>query len=315
MTQLEDSKNTVPSATSQGHTIPDNSSPILGTQMIPMSQLRLSEDYMFRVADDADKIKEYTQYYIESKVDKIDPPFPALLVFDEGDGTYSIYAGRHRFKAAEIAVMTEVLCTIYTDQKLLIKDALASNRVGLPLKLGDKIKSIMIAVEEFPNATSRQIGFMVGCSHTYANEVAKEMREGANKYLTKGADGKLIPKHIERKGTTTKKDKADAKSTKPPVEATAAQQAPQVIPEVETPEAEFIRTDPAYSKLKMALEHPPTNEDERAGWYYLIAQAMIEEGGFQDEGYRVNFLHDLKQDISNEIDRREEAAIMAELAK
>ena len=204
----------------------DNVAGVLCTQlsaetieMIALENLVLSNDYLFRLQDDADTIERYaeiiSQYLNDLAAGKsVQFPFPPLDVLLE-DGEYSVVSGRHRLQAALKSGMTEIPCIVLTDPVKATQVGLKSNsQHGLPLNKQDKMRCIKIAVDLSSTHSlgwsTRKIGELVGCTHGYVASVIRNEGLRTDTDVVVGNDGKPQPARKSKNRDKSAPTKDDA---------------------------------------------------------------------------------------------------------
>jgi len=90
------------------------------------------------------------------------------VAFDRERGTYYMVDGFHRLEAHKRNGATMITAVVTEMPKLDARwHALGANaKNGRQLSLGDQRTAIVLALKEFPNASSRAIAAHIGCSHS-----------------------------------------------------------------------------------------------------------------------------------------------------
>jgi len=255
------------------------SAPARQVTIIKLEQLSLTEDIRLREKDDENTIADYASIYaqyiedlavaeslVETKVvDFIDKakavrPLGELIAFQEGD-RYFVVDGRLRFLAAQRAGMKELPCVVYRDRNEAIRAALESNKHGLRLSKGDRVKCVEIAIKALAIASNREIARMLGCSPRTIDLIVaqNQLRETGQKVM--GKDGKMYD--------ATKKPKATPKKPK------AAS---------------------GLVKLLNAVKSSKLGDEERVGSFVEVVKTMVNDG-IADDNRRQEFLQRLQNEV------------------
>jgi len=185
--------------------------PVSNVQEIPLVQICLADRYRFRLLDDEETIERYAdmyrQYLEDSKTefcplgaihvlrveDKWILPNGAVL---RDDYEYLVAAGRLRYFAAKKAGMQKLPCIVLTDHEEAMKVGLGSNKHGLRLKRGDVKRCIEIAVNVFPDKSSRWLADLIGCDESHVRRIIKNGGLRTSPHV-KGKDGKTYSSRKE----------------------------------------------------------------------------------------------------------------------
>jgi len=273
-----------------------------GIEMIALENLVLSNDYLFRVQDDADTIERYaeiiSQYLEELAAGKaVQFPFPPLDVLLE-NGEYSVTSGRHRLQAAQKAGMTELPCIVLTDPVEAIQVGLKSNsQHGLPLNKQDKLRCIKIAVD-LSNTHSlgwstRKIGELVGCTHGYVASVIRNEGLRTDADVVIGNDGKPQP---ARKTQPARKNRAQSAQTKE--DATDETNGSETLAPAMPPNLKEFSSlkERVLAELENELELPistPDQTDELLGVFRMMIYKC-----FDDTKIRGDFLRNILEECA-----------------
>jgi hypothetical protein len=247
------------------------------SRMIPLEQIKLSDDYQFRVKEDGGTIEDYADIFRQYRDDlaagqSATYPFPAIVVLRENDDVYYVVSGRHRFQAATKAGIKEMACIVLTDRIEAIQEGLKSNRQhGLRLNKEDKALCIKLAINEL-DWSNRRIADLVGCSRQYVDKIKKEQPNLQN--TVKGKDGKEYPA-----GGVCK------------TRANKAGLLPEITPEIAPPTTPSNQNDLTIDALKAAFDlnvDCPKRSDA-----LLDVFTMIAANGFGNNKVRREYLQNV----------------------
>jgi hypothetical protein len=131
-------------------------------------------------------------------------PMDPVVVYHEGNGTFLLADGFHRLAAAKQLGRTTINATIYSGTAREAQwFALGVNRAhGRRLSKRDVARAIRVAIEQFPDCSSKQLAEHIGCSQSYVAAVKEQVRGSSNLVLDHvvGKDGKTYPA-FQRKAT------------------------------------------------------------------------------------------------------------------
>jgi len=255
------------------------------TQMIPLDQIELSDDYQFRVQDDEETIENYAdilrQYCDDLEEDQsANYPFPSIKVLKENDDVYYVISGRHRYQAARKAGIEEMECVVLTDRIEAIQEGLRSNRQhGLRLNNADKAHCIKLALGEL-DWSNRQIADLVGCSRQYVDKIAKKERPSSQQKVV-GKDCKKYPASVKR--------------NEPMKDGEPVEEVPEIAPVTVLPKTLSNQNDPIIDKLQAALTLT-VDTQKRSDALLGVFRMMVD--CFEDTLVRRDFLQDILEECA-----------------
>jgi uncharacterized ParB-like nuclease family protein len=117
---------------------------------------------------------------------------PPIDVF-EGDGTYYIGDGWHRYHGARRAGLKNIAANVWPGGRpAAIKHALGANAThGLRRSNSDKRKAVRVALGEFPDLSNRAIAEMCKVSDPFVSKLRPEVLTVSTSRI--GQDGKTYP--------------------------------------------------------------------------------------------------------------------------
>jgi hypothetical protein len=274
------------------------------TQMIPLDQIELSDDYHFRVQDDENTIEDYTdtlQQYCNDLAAGQSPtyPFPPIVVLRENDVHY-IISGRHRFQAATKTGIDEMACIVLTDRIDAIQEGLKSNRRhGLRLNNADKAHCIKLALSELKWSNNR-IADLIGCSRQYVDKIAKKERPSSQDTVI-GKDGKEYPAGGER--NKTKECKTEVELELEPEESetedvleTEPETVLEIAPGSASSKKASKKNDHIVDELKAALSLS-VDTQQRSDAFFGVFKTVTADG-FENNQVRRAFLEKVQEECS-----------------
>ncbi len=131
---------------------------IVQTRTVPLAALRFDPRYQVRS-------RGLDHAYLQTLLQSDPATWPPLLVWArDGDGTFVILDGHHRYAAAQRLKLSSVPCAITATGSRA--DAFAANRAnGKPLSVADRKAHARWLHGEHPDWSLRQIGRECGLSH------------------------------------------------------------------------------------------------------------------------------------------------------
>ncbi len=134
---------------------------------IKLSEINIDSGTQVRVELNQSTVDRYAERMQDGQ------PFPDVIVFSDGVNYY-LADGFHRFFASKKAGRTEIISELHQGT---LDDAVwyalgGNKRNGLPMEDTDIQKSIKIALERFPQKSTRQIAEQIGCSFQYVNKIS-----------------------------------------------------------------------------------------------------------------------------------------------
>ena len=137
------------------------------------------------------KIDEGT---VENYTDEMKEPnakFPPVVIYHDG-AKYILADGFHRLLAARKNGYSEVMAEVRKGTKTdALKFALSANAThGLRRTNADKRRSVELALSEWPNLSSAEISRICAVSHTFVDEVRRQVQPATDAACRIGADGK-----------------------------------------------------------------------------------------------------------------------------
>lgn len=185
---------------------------------ISLAQIDLTEEDRLRENDSMETVEEYVEVYRQNMQDgmlvkgenQTKFPFPPCGVYKKANGRWGLTLGRHRALAAQEVGLTQIWCTIYSDEKEAVWDGLGDNRKnGLRNSPSDLRKMIRIALQQYPDKSQRLIAEHIGCSSTYVDRIAKEYQAQTGEPLPQtrtSRNGKQYPSQQPKKKDETPLD-------------------------------------------------------------------------------------------------------------
>ena len=163
---------------------------------VQLSQLDTT-DIQVRAHLDPHVVDEYADLMMDNR------QFPPIVLYDDGK-TLFVADGLHRVAAARKKMFKDIDAVV---RKGTLQDAtwfaLGANREhGLRPNRADVRKAIAVALQLFPERSSREIAQRIGCSHVTVLDVRKALEStGQIDQLDKtvGGDGKARPAKRKRK--------------------------------------------------------------------------------------------------------------------
>lgn len=150
-------------------------------------------DIQIRAKLDASTVGEYANQMQEGIA------FPPIVVFQDGN-EYYLADGYHRVEAARQCGFLDIDAIVEQGTaRDAVWYALGANKAhGLRLSRADVRRAIELALQEFPDRSSRDIAKQIGCDHKTV-EAARKTQESAGEIPhvqeRTGADGKAYPAH------------------------------------------------------------------------------------------------------------------------
>jgi hypothetical protein len=153
---------------------------------LSLEEIKLEPRLMVRASLDQDAIADYTVAM------EVGAKFPPLDVFAI-DGGYYLADGWHRYHAAQKLGCKDILVIVHNgDAKAALAFALKANQQhGLRRTNADKRKSVDIALQLWPDLSSRGIADLCGVGDGLVNE-RRQVLESSTSNRT-GKDGKTYP--------------------------------------------------------------------------------------------------------------------------
>ena len=158
------------------------------TVRIPLAQIEIGAGTQARTRIDNALAEEYAEAMRDGAF------FPPVIVFSDGKNTY-LADGFHRVEAARRCGFLDIDAIV---EQGTARDALwyalgANKAHGLRMSRADVRRAIGLALQEFPNRSSRDIAKQIGCDHKTV-EAARRSHEAGGEipqlHERTGADGK-----------------------------------------------------------------------------------------------------------------------------
>lgn len=130
-------------------------------------------------------VSEYSEAFLDGA------KFPPVVVFHDGS-RYILADGFHRVMAAQRAGLIDVAAEIRTGTKSdALRFSLAANAAhGLKRTNADKLRSVSLAVQEWPKLSDRQIAEICAVSNNFVSEHRPQLSSDDSSMKRVGADGK-----------------------------------------------------------------------------------------------------------------------------
>lgn len=166
---------------------------IKSTVRIPFAQIEIGAGTQARTRIDNALAEEYAEAMRDGAF------FPPVIVFSDVKNTY-LADGFHRVEAARRCGFLNIDAIV---EQGTARDALwyalgANKAHGLRMSRADVRRAIELALQEFPDRSSRDIAKQIGCDHKTV-EAARQTQESGGEIPhvdeRVGADGKTYPAH------------------------------------------------------------------------------------------------------------------------
>jgi hypothetical protein len=154
-------------------------------QSIPIAKINRKDSIQVRCSLDETTVKEYATDYMNGA------KFPPVVLFTNDTREYFIGDGFHRIHALMENSIQDVLADVRAGESSeALAFALGANKAhGLRMTNSDKVRAVKLALDKWPNYSSRKLGLIVGTSDQLVNKYRRE--SGANgSHLRIGVDGK-----------------------------------------------------------------------------------------------------------------------------
>lgn len=161
------------------------------TVRIPLAQIEIGAGTQARTRIDNALAEEYAEAMQDGAF------FPPVIVFSDGKNSY-LADGFHRVEAARRCGFLDIDAI---EEQGTARDALwyalgANKAHGLRMSRADVRRAIGLALQEFPERSSRDIARQIGCGDQLVGEVRAELESNCVIHAvekTVGADGKCRP--------------------------------------------------------------------------------------------------------------------------
>ncbi len=161
------------------------------TVRIPLAQIEIGAGTQARTRIDNALAEEYAEAMQDGAF------FPPVIVFSDGKNSY-LADGFHRVEAARRCGFLDIDAI---EEQGTARDALwyalgANKAHGLRMSRADVRRAIGLALQEFPERSSRDIARQIGCGDQLVGDVRADLESNCVIHAvekTVGADGKLRP--------------------------------------------------------------------------------------------------------------------------
>ncbi len=153
---------------------------------IRIDKINDSAGTQIRARIDTDTIDEYATAMQDGA------KFPPVVLFQHGDDCI-LADGFHRFKAAKRNGFRDILAVVHSgDKSQALAYALSANtKHGLRLTISDKKRSVELALQQWPDRSSREIAKICNVSHPFVEKQRPEPTGNVTSSTPRtGADGK-----------------------------------------------------------------------------------------------------------------------------
>lgn len=183
------------------------------TVTLPIDSIEVEHSLQCRVAIAKETIEEYRDL-IAAGV-----KFPPVVVVRYPDDRLILVDGFTRRQAYILASKAKIPAKVVDgDRKLAVQLACGANSDhGVRRSQDDKRKAVRLAIAEFSELSSRAIGEVCGCSHTFVDKIRKQIEEATK---PQPAEGELHWEDVPESGNVATPE--PAKPAKVKVEANKA---------------------------------------------------------------------------------------------
>ena len=164
---------------SPGHVALPRAFFIMTKKIIKIAEINLEQSPLPRAHIDKGVVADYADTY------QAGAKMPPLVVFDTNDtgqeNRYLLADGRHRLMAMKLLKKDQCVAEVITgNSEACLTFALSANTThGHRRTNEDKRKCILLALGEWPNKSSREIGKVVGVSHQLVCNIVNEQKQSA----------------------------------------------------------------------------------------------------------------------------------------
>ena len=188
--------------------------PIEGEEItLKLTDIKRDKKFQVRVDINKEAVKRYAGYYraykeAKDRGEEAKCKLPPIWVFIV-HGQYILLCGHHRVEAALLARLTTIQAFVFhgSETDAYVFAARDNSENAVQMSRGDVRLCLEKAMLLFPDKSPGVVAEMLGCSHSYAAEIANELSASGNLAVPakrKGKDGKMYPS--KRKGTGERKN-------------------------------------------------------------------------------------------------------------
>lgn len=231
-----------------------------GSEEVLIKDITVDPKYQTRVDGlDEETVEEYRAIYAESPGQMM----PIVLV--RINGTLYLVAGFQRIEAAKRAGCESIRAIVIDgDEKTAMREALGSNKHGLRLSNGDKKKSIIMAVQTFPNYSNGRIAELIGCSESYVRKV-KESEESPVR-TSANPDDKVVGKDDKPQARHKKSRQTAAEPSATPEESAPVEAVGVEVATTNPVEPQATAADQSMKRCRLKNHCRRTAEQKWSDW-------------------------------------------------